>query len=243
MISSHLKAGYPAIAISTPDEGQVTKWLENERGERPVFTYSANQEIREDGTAVQPSASWSDAISWAAAEPERVIVISDAQHVIGNPPIYRALLDACPRLKAIGSTVVFVSPAWTLPAELAHVVPVIDWPLPTREELRGPLETIAESASIDLNGNTARMLDAAAGLTLDEAESAFALSCIEIGDITPEIVAREKMRRIASTGYMSVAQPVPVESVGGLGALKSYVTDEIIPSFGDDQLRVACFQV
>ena len=237
MITSHLDAGYPAIAVATADDSPL---LHAVHSVRETAVYSASQSIVSvSGDTIQPQATWHDAFAWPSQARDRVIVVRDSQHVISNAPVYRSLCDQLCRLKSQGSAVVMVAPSWqNLPEELRHVVPVINWGLPTRDELRKPLDIVGQSADVELNGNTDVLLDCAAGLTIDEAESAFALSVVETGGLDPVVVAREKMRAIATTGFLSVAAPQPVESIGGLGQLKTYLADEVKPNCRDPQLAV-----
>jgi SpoVK/Ycf46/Vps4 family AAA+-type ATPase len=72
-------------------------------------------------------------------------------------------------------------------------------------------------------------------LTLEQAENVFALSAGE--SFSRVLVEREKMRLIRSE-YMSVEKPRDVSVLAGLGQLKSYITDEVLPARDDEQLQV-----
>jgi SpoVK/Ycf46/Vps4 family AAA+-type ATPase len=165
-------------------------------------------------------------------------MVLDYQHIIRNAGAYRALKNAFSSLKDLGSMLVLVAPAWQLPVELQHDLPIMQFDLPTREQLQMALHTVAESASITLNGDTDKLLDAAAGLSLQEAENAFALSLIKDRKLLPATVESEKMKLVKSSGYLEVHTPMPESSIGGLSELRSYLKTEVVPNRHDDLLRV-----
>jgi hypothetical protein len=192
-----------------------------------------------EGGVVDAAAQYPKAFAFCASHPGSVLLVFDLQTLVKNAGIYRSLKDCFPALKANGSMVVLVAPVWSLPAELAHDLPVLQFALPTREELGAALGVVVKSLG-DKAGefDAAALLDAGAGLTLQEAENSFALARIESGRLDPAMVEREKMRLVRSSGFLEVSQAADPADVGGLQALKDYITQEVIPSKGDDKLRV-----
>lgn len=232
------RAAFPCVAVETAED---ERFLRNVLAikDAPVFSISAIGGLRDCRTAevVNKAAQFPQAFSHAAANPGVVLVVYDFQHVIRNPGAYRALKDCFPALKDVGSLVVLVAPAWALPAELAHDVPVLQFDLPTREHLSRALQVVAEGAGVTVS-NEAGLLDAAAGLSLMEAENAFALSLVQDKALIPLTVEREKMRLVRSSGYLEVSPAADPASVGGLDGLKDYIAGEVLPCKGNDLLRV-----
>jgi hypothetical protein len=235
-INNHLDAGYPLIAVSCADDRVV---IESINGDRDVAVFSARGAIvTRDGQTIQDQTGWSEAFEWAASGSDRVLVVRDCQHVISNAPIYRALLELMSPMKALGSAVVLVAPNWELPLEMQHECSVMQWPLPSRDELRKPLAVVAESGAIDSQSvDFEPLLDAAAGMTLEQTENAAALSVVERDCLDADVITREKMRAIGSTGYLSVTQPVPMELIGGLGRFKEFM-QQVKDVSRDPQLAV-----
>lgn len=237
MILNHLNAGYPLLAVETFDDSAAMD--QAKQAGRNVAIYSIANGVYSAPNAEPQAMNWTSAIAQAATVADTALVVRDVNHVLSNPPIYRALLDSLPALKANGSTVVMVAPNFgRLPPELLHVAPVIRLPMPSREELAAPLSVIAESAAIELNGNQPALLDAAAGLTLSEAENVFALALVETSALEAATVQREKMRTIAATGFLSVEQPRALSDIGGLQRFKDYLAAEVLPHCRDAQLMV-----
>lgn len=236
-------AGYPAIAVESVEEERLIAALRNGLATPPgmesgtMLVASATGVV--DQTTGQRSApGYPAAIATAAQKENSLLVFLDWQHVSRNAGAYRVLRDALPTLRAQGSMVILVAPAWALPAELEHEIPVVRWSLPTREELGAAVAVVAQSAGIDEVGDLTPVLDAAAGLTLAEAEGAAALAVAEGGSIDPTIIQREKLRLVKSTGYLEVWQPCPVEDFGGCGELRSYLENEVVQSASDLDLAV-----
>jgi SpoVK/Ycf46/Vps4 family AAA+-type ATPase len=137
--------------------------------------------------------------------------------------------------------VLLLAPSWNLPAELQHEIPVLQDPLPETGELETALDVIVEARKeagkpVKLTTEQRKaLLQSARGLTRNEAENAFALAAGN--GLEPHAVETEKMRLVKSK-CMSVEQPTDPESLGGMGELKRYVDQEVIPAKDDDQLRV-----
>ena len=233
-IAVYRAAGYPAVAVRTEDEDSVRRALVSPQ----TATFSARGRlVGHDGRIIQEPCAAAQAFAWAADGEGRVLVVLDLQHVIQNGPIYRALLDVIQGCKARGSMIVMVAPAWTLPAELAHYVPVIDWDLPGADARLAVFRDLAVQAGQQIDDPSC-LAGASAGLTLEETESAGALSLVETGTLDPNVIQREKCRRLRSTGYLSVESSAPESAVGGLGELRDWLHHEVAPVMDDPALRV-----
>lgn len=240
MLFNYFSAAYPLLFVRSGDEAQAVSITESDakrRGLKVTYISATGRYIDAEGN--QSTAGYPAAFALATREPGTVLIVRDFGAVSNAAPMYRAAIEAAPILKANGSALVFIGSAWKLPPELASVAPVIDFRLPTRQELRQPLEAVAESATVALSESEIEpLLDAAAGLTLEAAENAFALSVAESGKILPEIVSREKVRSIAATGFLSVEKAATLADIGGLDCLKAYLTAEVAPNVRDEALAV-----
>lgn len=239
LIMPYLQAGYPALAVATvePERGiaELSDW-----GARRIVRIAAVGGLRDTSGAVLDSqAGYPQAISLVASRPDEILVVEDLHHILRNPPIYRAILQALPRLKAIGSTIVLLAPAWSLPPELSREIPVLEMALPDRQELDSAVSEIAESTGSAPEPDVrAACLDACAGLTLSQAESAMALIYAIRRGWDPARIRQEKERLVRSSGYLEVFSPVDPSLVGGMEELKRYVREEVMPSRDDPLLRV-----
>jgi hypothetical protein len=241
MLKPYVRAAFPAVAVSTVEEDRFAQHLLTEFPEKTVLLASAIGGLKDlrTGTLVDAGANVHQAFALAAQNPDTLLVVFDWQHVARNAAAYRALKDQFAPLKANGCCIVLVAPAWTLPSELEHDVPLLEWALPSREQLREALHIVADSV-----GETATeeqevgCLDAAAGLTLQEAENSFALALVERGTLDPLRVQEEKMRLVKNSGYLEFWPSVQPGSVGGLAQLKDYFEQEVMPCRDEVDLRV-----
>jgi hypothetical protein len=231
-------AAFPCLAVETSEED---RFLRNVLSipDAPVYLITAVPGLRDlrNNSIIDASMPFPKAFAYAAKQTGAILIVYDFQHVIKNPGAYRTLKDCFPDLKDKGSIILLVSPSWSLPAELTHDIPVVQFDLPTRAQLSRALKVVADGASVAIN-NEESLLDAAAGLSLQEAENAFALTLVETKKLEASTVEREKMRLVRSSGFLEVSAAASPDSIGGLGNLKNYIRDEVLHSKGNDLLRV-----
>lgn len=238
-IGSYVNSAFPAVCIETAEEERFTRALLAEFPSRDVYRVAATGGLIDARTSavIDAAATYSKALAVASKRDELLLVILDFQAVARNATAYRSLKDAFPALKARGSCVILIAPAWQLPPELEHDIPIVPYALPTRAELDCALRVVSEGAEVAVD-DAAACLDAAAGLTLQEAENAFALTVVERGAFAADRIADEKMRLVRQSGFLEVWPPTDPSAVGGQGGLKEYFTSEVIPSRDDPDLRV-----
>jgi AAA+ superfamily predicted ATPase len=151
-------------------------------------------------------------------------------------------LPGTPRDSA--QAIIILSPSGQVPPELEGHTLVIDWPLPDRAEVASILEASVNSLpefetnnqgdpDFDRplrnlaapNGVFDAAVDAAVGLSGEEAQSCYALSIVRTKRVDPAIVVREKRRVIAREKVIEWFDPLPggLEAVGGLENLKDWL--------------------
>lgn len=127
--------------------------------------------------------------------------------------------------------VVIITPDSNIPAELAGHVTVIDWSLPDRSEIAAVLDAALNSLPEDIradaapNGTRDAAIDAAIGLTGEEAASCYAKSLVQTRKIDPAVVSSEKRRVIAREKVLEWHDPIKggLDAVGGLDNLKAWL--------------------
>jgi SpoVK/Ycf46/Vps4 family AAA+-type ATPase len=150
--------------------------------------------------------------------------------------IIRKVRDLAPTLKngRCPKNVLFVSPTVVLPHELQKDISVLDFDMPTVEEIRGSLQEIIEAnrqtgrITIDLTpDDEERLTKAALGLTLQEAENAFARAMVQDGRLDGddvEVVLEEKRQIIKKTEILEfIRSDSSFDDVGGLENLKRWL--------------------
>ena len=145
----------------------------------------------------------------------------------------RNLLRILPRAEPIRrQSLIVLSPNGKVPPELADLATVIEWPLPDRAEIEAildgalkPLEDDMRETAAPKNGERDAAIDAAVGLTGEEALSCYVRSLVQLKRIDPATVASEKRRVIAREGILEWFEPLKggIDSVGGLDNLKDWL--------------------
>jgi AAA+ superfamily predicted ATPase len=137
------------------------------------------------------------------------------------------MLPGCPREQA--QAVIVLSPSGDLPPELAGHATVIEWPLPDREEIAAIMHAAVESLPDEMQKTALKdpetAIDAAVGLSGEEAAACYARSLVQTRTIDPATVTKEKKRIVAREGVLEWYDPIPqgMDAVGGLDALKRWL--------------------
>lgn len=151
-----------------------------------------------------------------------------------NPVIVRRLRTLTERLQRTTKTLMLLSPVLYIPEELQKTVTVVDLALPTQEEMVQLIESMiqqyhgVEGVEIRLNDEERqRLVAAAGGLTLEEAENALAkllVSQRKLDASAIQVMYKEKRQIIRKTGMLEFF-PVQedMSQVGGLDNLKSWL--------------------
>jgi ATP-dependent 26S proteasome regulatory subunit len=148
--------------------------------------------------------------------------------------IIRKLKDIALHLKDSFKTILLVSPLLEIPAELEKEITVLTFPLPAREDLSVLLDKIvtevrdSKQVAIELGeADRQRLLQAALGLTLGEAENVFAKIIVKeqrlSGEDVHEVLA-EKQQIIRKSGLLEYCSTTETFShIGGLAVLKDWL--------------------
>lgn len=139
------------------------------------------------------------------------------------------MLPGTPRDRA--QAIIVLSPSGDAPPDLACHATFVDWPMPDRAEIAGILDAAIAGLPNELraaaapNGARDQAVDAAVGLSGEEASSCFARSLVKLRRIDPATVAAEKRRVIARERVLEWCEPIAggIEAVGGLEVLKSWL--------------------
>lgn len=244
-IQNYVRAGYPGVYLLTHEEQRAEAELmavAQATGYHlyvwslttgTIDTSNGKQVAQDSADALAPLQTFLEhtvnaGIPSGKLIPDKsIMVLRDYHQFLSGeamPIITRTMKDALVLAKSTNRLLVVMGCRLCIPPELAKEITLVEFGLPSREQLKLVLEGIAKSASIVLNGNTDALLDAASGLTCQEAENAFALSVAEAGKLCPEVVAREKANTIKKNGILEVEEtPKKLGDVGGLDELKGWI--------------------
>jgi len=214
------------------------------RTPRKVFEWSLTNGLTDSGKASgDDTKSAFKALEFIELYQEPAIFVLKDFHVFFGAnnrqvdiQVIRKIRDLLPNLKQSQSpkNVVFVTPMLLLPADLEKDITIVEFALPSFEEisrvLKQMIETNRNIGRIEINlseEEEERLAKAALGLTLYEAENAFARAMVEEGklDISDvEVILEEKRQTIRKSGILEfIKSDLNIADVGGLQNLKKWL--------------------
>ena len=147
---------------------------------------------------------------------QAVFLFKDFHPFLNDVALVRRMRDLTYALKTSYKTLILLSPLLKLPPELEKEITVVDYALPSLEDLGKLLDSIIESVKANPQIQTElatqdreQILKAAQGLTATEAENVFAKSLVEKRKFDVDVVLSEKeqiIRKSAILGILSRAR-------------------------------------
>jgi ATP-dependent 26S proteasome regulatory subunit len=242
-----IKARNPVLLVETHEEDRVVDVIASIasdesalRRPRRVMLYSLSKGVHEAGGTGRSQSPDAALGAIGTSNEPTIFVFFDLHHSLGasgrgaEPAVVRALRDAAElcRRGPVPHTVIIVSPGLALPPDLEKIVTVVDLPLPGMTEISRVLEDIvsanAGAIRVDLSvEDRQRLLGAALGLTMSEAENAFARALASDGVIDATdiaLVLSEKRQTIRKSGLLEFMPPAEtINDIGGLENLKRWL--------------------
>jgi len=266
MIDRLIRARYAVIAVQSHEELRVLWAIEKiaafprqqrEEGEpKLVLEWAISSGLQARGqiadqdlaarvqqlggqTAGNPPAALKAIQDWPAEVPA-IFVMKDMHAFFGNAQVVRALRDAAYAITRRKQTIILLSPQMDIPSELEKDVAVVDYPLPTQEEMAALIDDLeaelGELVQFNLNGDREPLARALTGLTQNEAMAVLKQAIIARGELNHEaieFILEEKRQIVAKSGVLQFWPEVEdYTSIGGLENLKDWL-GEVEPTFTD----------
>lgn len=232
-IADYLRAGYPALYIKGWEEERITKEIHHIASQQDlktkVWTITKGWVDQESNTKEEAYDPVS-ALEAIFSNDDLCVYILHNYHFYmqDNPDVIQRVKDLIPHSKENGKTIIFISSKLELPIEIEKEVTVIDYSLPTYEDLDGVLNVVLDSVGKEIEiKDRKRLVESSQGLTCAEAENAFALALVKCGSFNEkaiEAVQAEKANIIKKTGILEyIAPKFSLDDIGGLANLKQWL--------------------
>jgi len=225
-----LRAGYPLVYLVTHEERRALTTIADVcRGTgRAMSTWTATR-------------GWAGNITHSALDPAEAVEAYCAHHTqpgvaalldyhayLEDPRVVRSIRDVLQLCKARQITLVLLSPILKVPPELEKDMVVVDYPMPDREDLARILDDVAASAGVSVPDETRTpLVDAACGLTHEEAENAYALAIVRARAWDERAIAtvhEQKAQMIRRSGVLEYYPArATLDDIGGLDLLKDWL--------------------
>ena len=246
-LDAFLKACYPLIVVTTHEERRFLTGIQERYNSRGVYqwTYTSGLVNLADGRLVHPDTVGDPiaALKTVMKMPQGLYAFCDLHPWLGETPspernavirLLRDLYYQIRRFRDPNKACLLVSPVLAIPPDLEKEVIVYDFPLPDREALGQLLDEhiqravrTAEAHVMLKPDDKERLLEAALGLTLDEADNAFSAATLndrvlDVSDL--HTIHAEKQLIIRKSGILDYT-PVEdgMEALGGLENLKDWL--------------------
>lgn len=238
----YLGAGYPILWVHTPEEIRAITtmvhdlsefedpprkgyWWDLGSGWCELSVSRDNLEIKSKADEIKTPP---DAINRFGKMTEGSVLFLPDFHVFlnsRNPAVCRQVKNMVLEMKSKGKAIVIISPVISVPVELEKEITVMDFPLPTVEELSAMAGSIIQgNADISRKVKISKSLMLPArGMTIGEGENAVALSLRKTNNIDKYILEQEKLQSVKKSGLMEIWEPVPISELGGFDNLKAYI--------------------
>lgn len=239
-LKDYISAGYPAIVLNTSEEERAIEeclriaqslkmtlyvWSETKGINEYYFDENSKDiSLKESGTIISPD---EEALKQGLAYGKNVIYcMLDFHPYIKAPSVWRTAKDVFSSAKASGISYVFISSKFDTPPELEHEVIVSNLELPKKDDLREIAIGICRSYRVDVPKNIDDAIDAALGLTIFEAENAFATAFAKSRTFDVDIINNVKRQIICKDGLLEYMQSKEtLETVGGMKEFISYAEE------------------
>ncbi len=244
------KARLPLLYIETSEEVRVQEHVSLAakalRRPRDVWTWSsATGLIGPDATAVANTITPARALDHIAGIQDNAVFVFCDLHAYfgseqrpGDPVIVRKVRETVLELRHgdAARALIITAPVRSIPPELDKLTHLLEFPLPDTTELRSMLDTMIEnnasgSGRIRITADATtleNLVQAARGLTMSEAENAFAMAMVNDGELTATditVVLEEKRQVVSKSGLLDfVGGSLDLDAVGGLNNLKRWLS-------------------
>jgi ATP-dependent 26S proteasome regulatory subunit len=256
-----IRARYPVIYVVSWEEERVERCLREiaAKREKNLYVWTVTQGIVKSGVEPQQTkvggGNTADPLAALDAVIQQVqpaiYLFKDFHRFTAdercNLTVIRRLRDVAYHLRDTYKSLVIVAPSLKISQELAKDVTVIEFGLPAMDDFDQLLDRIIDDVKdtpqvqINLNGDAReRLLHAAGGLTLKEAENVFAKTLVLHGKLEADdvsVIFSEKQQIIKKSGLLEYYEATEdFRNVAGLDNLKQWLVKRRI-AFSDRATR------
>jgi SpoVK/Ycf46/Vps4 family AAA+-type ATPase len=230
-----LRACYPLIYIPTLEEERLERAIAESAGRvgnRSVYIwdfvagYQDNPNHENIGRRNPLQAL--EFVETLPAKVGAVFILRDFHRFLEDISIARKLRNLARTLKSQPKNLIILAPDLSIPADLGEVLTVVDFPLPSGEEIKTEVQRLILSTGQSIGD---KLLDelgrAARGLSLERIRRVLARCLASHGKIEPEdveLILEEKRQSIRQTKILDFYPATEqISDIGGLDNLKDWL--------------------
>jgi SpoVK/Ycf46/Vps4 family AAA+-type ATPase len=180
-------------------------------------------------TAVDPITAL-ETIETVKKDQYHVFVLRDFHELWNNAQVKRKLRSTAEKLKQTRASIIILSPQAQVPDELQNSLVSLELELPGYADIEAVLDELLQTPGVSSELTSLgkeKLIQAALGLTADQAQRVFARAIISDGKLTHkdiELVTAEKKQIIRESEALEFYSTLEtVENIGGLDNLKNWL--------------------
>ncbi|MEO1294464.1 MAG: AAA family ATPase [Cyanobacteria bacterium J06636_16] len=230
-----LRARYPVIYISTPEEERVEQTIAvaaqslNSRG---VYTWDFVEGYQgnptDQGAARRNPLQALEQVEKLAEAVGAIFVLRDFHRFLEDVAIARKLRNLARRLKSQPKNIILLAPQVQIPDDLTEIVTVLDFALPDVEAIRSEVTRLLNSLNAPLAlADLDTLVQSCQGLSIERIRRVLARGIAAHGTFRPEdvdLVLEEKRQTIRQTQILDFYPArEQISDIGGLDNLKDWL--------------------
>lgn len=230
-----LRARYPLIYISTYEEERVEAAIAacaQQLGNRSFYTwdfvdgYQGNP--NDDGFARRNPLQALEFVEKVPPSVGAVFVLRDFHRFLDDIAISRKLRNLARLLKSQPKNLVLLSPKIAIPEDLSEVLTIVEFPLPTAEDISQDIEQMLRAANCQLGSQVLdNLVRSCQGLSIERIRRVLTLAIATHGELRAEdidLILEEKRQTIRQTQILEFyPTTAEISDIGGLDALKDWL--------------------
>ena len=230
-----LRARYPLIYIPTREEERVENTIAQiakKQGNRAIYVwdfvdgYTGNP--NDTGFGKRNPLQALELVEKLPPNSPGIFILRDFHRFLDDVAISRKLRNLSRLLKSQPKNVAIVSAQVAIPEDLSEVLTVLEFPLPTKVEIKAEVERLLGATGHSLQGN---MLDeivrCCQGLSIERVRRVLAKAIAQNGQLEPddvELILQEKRTIIRQTQILEFyPAKEQISDIGGLDNLKEWL--------------------
>ena len=230
-----LRACYPLMYIPTYEEERVEAEIREEasnQGNRPVYTWDFvdgyQGSLNDEGFGKRNPLQALEFVEKISPAGPAVLILRDYHHFLEDVAISRKLRNLARSLKSQPKNIVLLSPRVAIPADLAEVLTVVEFPLPTEEDIKAGIELLLMTYGNELCTNSLDdLVRSCQGLSMARIHRVLARAIAAHGELQPEdvdLILEEKRETIRQTQILDFyPAKEQISDIGGLDNLKDWL--------------------
>ena len=229
-----LRACYPLIYIPTTEEERLEKAIAEtiaNLGNRNVYIWDFVEGYKDNpnnaGFGKRNPLQALEFIEKLPANVGGVFVLRDFQRFIEDVSVSRKLRNLSRKLKSQPKNIVVVAPQVNIPDELKEVFTVLDFPLPSREEIKQEISRLMSATGQLSDKLLDDLVRSARGLSMERIRRVLTRAIASNGKLEEadvELILEEKRQSIRQTQILDFYPATEeISDIGGLDNLKDWL--------------------